>query len=297
MLDSALASLLHCEVTIHASHPLGGGCISDVTSVELSLRRQNAPAERTAMVVKRQPAAKVPMFEAEADGLRALGAVESIRCPEVHAVGVVEDFSNLVKARITPERPGKDAFSQLGRRLAELHQATSGSVIGWHADNFLGSAIQPNASRGCWVDFLRKQRIGFQLKWAVTQHLVDRRLASDLERILDRMDELLEGRQDNTSLLHGDLWSGNYLLTHHGVVLIDPAVYRGCREAEWGMISWFGNCPSAFERGYLDAWPLPSGWQRRVAIYRLYHQLNHLNLFGGSYVETCRSAAASICGF
>jgi fructosamine-3-kinase len=77
-------------------------------------------------------------------------------------------------------------------------------------------------------------------------------------------------------------------------VLIDPAVYRGCREAEWGMIVWFGGCPAAFTDGYLRRWPLPDGWRRRVNVYLLYHQLNHLNLFGGSYASACRSTAAEI---
>jgi len=96
-------------------------------------------------------------------------------------------------------------------------------------------------------------------------------------------------------LLHGDLWSGNYLFDTDGnPAIIDPAVYYGCREAEWGMIKWFGGCPAAFERGYQTEWPMPDGWQRRSDIYMLYHQLNHLNLFGSGYADGCRRTAAQI---
>ena len=109
------------------------------------------------------------------------------------------------------------------------------------------------------------------------------------------MPELLQGRDDETSLLHGDLWSGNYLCDERGEpVVIDPAVYRGCREAEFGMIRLFGACPPTFERAYCDTFPLPDGWHRRVSVYVLYHLLNHLNLFGSGYLGQCHQVTDEI---
>jgi fructosamine-3-kinase len=109
------------------------------------------------------------------------------------------------------------------------------------------------------------------------------------------MDQLLAGRDPQTSLLHGDLWSGNYLCDcEDRPVVIDPAVYYGCREAEFGMLRLFGSCPDDFYESYMETFPLPGGWQHRVSVYVLYHLLNHLNLFGSGYHDQCKRLAAEI---
>ena len=109
------------------------------------------------------------------------------------------------------------------------------------------------------------------------------------------MDDLLAGRDDQTSLIHGDLWSGNYLCdSEGGPVIIDPAVYYGCREAEFGMLKLFGSCPNEFYEAYDDVFPRRDGCQRRTDVYVLYHLLNHLNLFGRGYLDHCRQVAAEV---
>ncbi len=92
------------------------------------------------------------------------------------------------------------------------------------------------------------------------------------------------------------LWSGNYLVSDPAArpFIIDPAVYYGCREAEFGMLRLFGSCPDSFYTAYTTSFSLPSGWQRRVNVYVLYHLLNHLNLFGSGYLSQCRQIAAEI---
>ena len=109
------------------------------------------------------------------------------------------------------------------------------------------------------------------------------------------MEQLLAGSESSTSLLQGDLWSGNYLCDNAGTaVLIDPAVYYGNREAEFGMLRLFGSCPGRFYDAYQEAFPLAGGWQQRVNVYVLYHLLNHLNLFGRGYHSQCCETAAEI---
>ena len=180
-------------------------------------------------------------------------------------------------------------------QLAKLHRQSRGHEIGWHRDNFLGAAPQPNARCDRWAEFVALHRMGHQLRWAINQGHSDELLTRDVNVIIQRMDDLLDGRADETSLLHGDLWSGNYLCDDMGrPVIIDPAVYRGCREAEFGMLKLFGSCPPEFYHAYQTAWPMPEGWERRTDIYVLYHLLNHLNLFGSGYLSQCRSLASSI---
>ena len=127
-------------------------------------------------------------------------------------------------------------------------------------------------------------RLEFQIKMAErngfgSSELIT--LASALEKALPG---LLEGSEEPPSVLHGDLWSGNFMVASTGEpVLIDPAVYYGHREADLGMTRLFGGFSEAFYNAYDDEYPLPEGHERRNGLYQLYHLLNHLNLFGMSY--------------
>jgi fructosamine-3-kinase len=101
--------------------------------------------------------------------------------------------------------------------------------------------------------------------------------------------KLLEGHKPQPSLLHGDLWGGNAGFTAEGPVLFDPAVYYGDREADLAMTELFGGFPQEFYSSYNKIWPLDDGYERRKHLYNLYHLLNHLNLFGSSYLAQVES--------
>ncbi len=92
------------------------------------------------------------------------------------------------------------------------------------------------------------------------------------------------------SLLHGDLWRGNFAFDDTGrATLFDPAVYHGDREADLAMTELFGGFGAGFYAGYRARWPLADGYALRRTLYNLYHVLNHLNLFGGGYLSQARS--------
>lgn len=306
MLADALSLLLQAPLEVVDVRPLSGGCISDVFAVGIrcedpdswsALEGLHAGEPDAQLVIKRNSADLVSNFRCEQEGLLAIAESGTIRVPEVYAVDVVGDHAYLVMERIEIGRSGssQQRFSSFGRKLALFHQATTGDEIGWPTDNFLGAAHQPNGTCETWSEFVATRRIGFQIKWASDQGLADRTMKLDCDKIVSEMEQLLSGHDEPTSLLHGDLWSGNYLFDSDGQpVLIDPAVYRGCREAEWGMIKWFGNCPKEFDQAYEDERPMADGWRRRVGVYLLYHQLNHLNLFGSSYADACRRTASEI---
>jgi protein-ribulosamine 3-kinase len=85
-------------------------------------------------------------------------------------------------------------------------------------------------------------------------------------------------------LLHGDLWSGNFLCGHNGdPVLIDPAVYFGHREMDIAMTKLFGGFDDTFYTAYNEERPMEGGWEERVDPCNLYPLLVHVNLFGGGY--------------
>ena len=103
-------------------------------------------------------------------------------------------------------------------------------------------------------------------------------------KLSGKIEGIIAGSEERPTLLHGDLWSGNYLAAENGdPVVIDPAVYYGHREADLAMTKLFGGFEPAFYDAYNEANPLPHGWQERENIYKLYHVLNHLNLFGAGY--------------
>jgi len=270
--------------------PVGGGCISQTSRWTLDDGEQ--------LFAKIETPDRLPMLIAEADGLRALAAAEQIRVPQVWAVGSSDDgqVAFLLSEFIVTRAPNRSFYETFGSQLAALHQTPPQQPgYGWHQDNFLGATPQPNKRQVRWVDFVAEQRLGYQLRCLVNQQLGSTGLRNDLKRVISQLDSLLPTSPEPPALLHGDLWSGNYLTDpHRQPVLIDPAVYLGDREAEFGMIELFGSCPPAFYEAYQATYPLRDGWRERTDVYILYHLLNHLNLFGSSYAGQCESLAGRI---
>jgi fructosamine-3-kinase len=289
-IQSALDALLSEPIRVVDVCAVGGGCVSDAYRVAVS-----GESGEHALFVKSNTPAFESNFQCEYEGFTELARIDAIRVPKHVVIGFAAGKSWLVSEWVETGPHRDDFFAKLGLQLARLHRDSRGHEIGWHQDNYLGGSKQINAPRGSWPDFFASQRIEYQLRLAVDQGNCDSTLRRDCSQIVRKMADLLDGRADESSLLHGDLWSGNYLCDNAGQpVVIDPAAYRGCREAEFGMLRLFGSCPASFYSAYQNAWPMPNGWERRVEIYELYHLLNHLNLFGTGYLPNCKSMAASV---
>ena len=255
---------------------VGGGCINRAAVVEDDGR---------AFFVKLNAPERLDMFEAESEGLAALAAARAIRVPEPICVGVAGNESFLVMERL--DLGGRLDGERAGRQLAELHRATA-EHFGWHRDNTIGSTPQLNRPHHDWVDFWRDCRLGPQLRLAAANGYRGR-LQSAGEHLLSKLDALI-GHEPPPSLLHGDLWGGNIGATPEGEpVIFDPAVYHGDREADLAMTELFGGFGSRFQAAYREAWPLDSAYATRRILYNLYHVLNHLNLFGGGYLNQSQS--------
>jgi protein-ribulosamine 3-kinase len=243
----------------------------------------------TSYFVKLNRARYMPMFEAEADGLRELAAANSLRVPLPLCHGnddgcswLVLEYLGTLGARSRPD------WNQLGRGLAKLHRHRD-DLHGWHRNNTIGSTEQVNSRTADWGHFLRKHRIGFQLGLAARNGFGGR-LQDRGERLLDGMRAFFNAYVPEASLLHGDLWSGNVGFLGNGeAVIFDPAVYYGDREADIAMTELFGGFAGIFYNAYQSEWPLDSGYQTRKHLYNLYHLLNHLNLFGQGYLAQCEA--------
>ncbi len=174
---------------------------------------------------------------------------------------------------------GAEAF---GAGLAAMHRCTS-EKFGWKRDNTIGATPQINKYTSGWVQFWREHRLGYQLQLArVNGHTGKLQVLG--EKLMAKLDSFFPGPDPAASLLHGDLWSGNYSFDSAGQpVLFDPAVYYGDRETDIAMTELFGGFPAVFYAAYRESYPLDPGYDIRKTLYNLYHILNHLNLFGGGY--------------
>jgi len=273
--------------------PIGGGCISEAFRV---VTRSESGVART-MLWKRNRLDFLDNFEAEAQGLKELAFTKSILTPCVIGTGASNDQSHLWMHWVETSPTDTRFYVRFGRALASHHRATSGKQVGLGRNNYLGASHQLNVCPNdtSWTNFVATHRLEPQVRWASDAGLLIEEALSDMERVISLLPSLLDGRSDVTVVLHGDLWSGNYLCDAAGEpAWIDPAVYHGCREAEFGMIELFGSCPPAFYEAYQDTWPLKEGWRRRVDVYMLYHLLNHLNLFGSGYLGQCCDVAGKL---
>ncbi len=257
----------------------GGGCINSTYTI-----RDN---ER-AYFVKLNSAELSDMFAAEAEGLNEIAASNSIRVPDVICSGISGVQAYLVLEQLDLGQAKRDSHELLGRNLAQMHRYTV-DQYGWHRDNTIGSTPQWNNQTDDWIQFWREQRLGFQLTLAAANGYRGR-LQQLGEQLLADVDAFFTGYTPNASLLHGDLWSGNYGFSSDGTPLIyDPAVYYGDRETDLAMTELFGGFNTRFYQAYEEVYPLDTGYPQRKTLYNLYHVLNHLNLFGGGYLSQAES--------
>lgn len=223
------------------------------------------------------------MFAAEVAGLEAIRAARAVATPTVIALGETGEHAWLALEWVELEANTQPAAERLGRELAAMH-AHTGEYFGWNRDNTIGSTPQPNTPTREWIDFWREHRFGFQLELAVRNGL-PRDCERRVRTLLGRLEPYFDGYRPDPSLLHGDLWGGNWGATRDGVPYIyDPAVYFGDRETDLAMTRLFGGFGERFYEGYRAAWPPAPGSEHRVALYNLYHLLNHFNLFGAGYL-------------
>lgn len=276
-LTEEVCTLFGASCSIVASRPIFGGDINEAARLTLSDGR--------ALFLKYNPAPLPGLFEVEARGLKLLKSAGTLRVPEVFAV--VEATRGhpafILMEWIEPDpSPDGETMREFGRGLARLHGRSSG-CYGLDHDNYIGSLPQPNGPAGSWVAFYRDRRLGAQLELAKEGDRLPPHRERRLGRLMEQLDRFVPEEEVQPSLLHGDLWGGNAMVSRGEAVLIDPAVYYGHREVELAFTELFGGFPEEFYRGYREAWPLSPEYEQRKALYQLYPLLVHLNLFGESY--------------
>ena len=243
--------------------PVSGGCINNTSKILTNegsyFLKWNIDCDKN-------------MFDLEKKGLDMLGSAQSIQTPQIISIEseyLLMDFIETVNVNTS-------SWEEAGRAIAELHQISSKS-FGLDYNNFIGTLIQDNQQKDMWVDFYINQRIYPQLLSGnfplSTIHL--------FEKFFINVEKFFP--EECPSLLHGDFWQGNFLMSTDGIFLIDPAIYFGFREMDIAMTKLFGGFNNRFYEAYHEHFPLAEGWEERVDICNLYPLLVHANLFGGSY--------------
>jgi len=258
------------DTFIIKTRPLNGGCINETKKIETS---------KGAYFIKTNT--KRNLLLKEKRGIEKIEATKTIKTPKIIVFGVFKDTEYLILEFIQQKNPDKNFWRLFGEKLAKLHKKHD-KKHGLKYDNYIGTLAQKNTPSYNGVDFYIHNRILPQL------NLLNKKaynlVSSKFQKLFNLLPNLIP--QETASLIHGDLWSGNYLVNKkEEPVIFDPAVYYGNREIDIAMTKLFGGFSQEFYTSYQSSFPLVSGWENRVEIWNLYPLLVHANLFGGGYIN------------
>ena len=258
------------EVEIVKVKPLHGGDINSATRIETE------SGDR--FFLKWNTSAPEDMFVKEAKGLELLdSSLTSLIIPEVLLV----DRNFLVLEFIEESNTGSSF--DFGVQLAKLHRK-SNELFGLDHSNYIGKLPQQNKYHVEWLEFFFRERLEPQVKMGIDSGIFDSSLHSIFDRVMNYTYVVFP--DEPPALLHGDLWSGNYMFNQDGEPCIyDPAVYYGHREMDIAMTRLFSGFDADFYNGYNEEYPLQKGADERFKLCNLYPILVHANLFGGHYVH------------
>tara|TARA_B100000686_G_scaffold350279_1_gene445813 strand:- start:5473 stop:6342 length:870 start_codon:yes stop_codon:yes gene_type:complete len=285
-LSSLIQEIFGNTVKVTQSSSIVGGSISNAQVLSLS--------NGDFAFLKHHYDPPIDFFQKEAHGLNLLRLAQGgPRVPKSLCVSYPNYF---LMEYIPQESPEGDYYELFGHTLAQMHRTTA-DCYGLDHDNYIGKTIQRNARNEDPIAFFRESRIRYQQKLARKRKLIPVTLDCDLDILCDKLENFLDTTNEKPALLHGDLWSGNYFCgPNREPCIFDPAVHYGLREADLAMTELFGGMPRRFYQAYEDAFPLNPGYEERRDLYNLYHLLNHLNLFGSSYLGSIKSVLKHYIG-
>lgn len=272
--ESALFQIFGEHHQVISTRFVSGGCINNTVKLE---------TDKGFYFIKWNENAEEDLFEKEEKGLYLLRKTKTLNTPEVIGRGRADMKNFLLQEFIQRHAPVSNFWKIFGEGLASLHKHTQ-NEFGLDHDNHIGRLPQKNDLRESWIDFFIENRLEVQLGLAIYNGYIDTSFANKFRQIYAQLPGLLP--DEPASLLHGDLWSGNFMVGTDGLPFIyDPAVYFGNREIELSFTRLFGGFDRVFYQTYHEAYPLEPGFEERIDIYNLYPLLVHVNLFGTSYLS------------
>jgi protein-ribulosamine 3-kinase len=270
-----LATIYGSSVRLLNTQSVGGGCINHAVKISTSVG---------IFFLKWNASAPFDLFVKEASGLEEMRSADNpyLVIPKVIWSKATDEWPGLLLMEYLLPATNISGFDErLGRGIALLHRKMA-AAYGFRHSNYCGTTIQDNTWTDNWTDFFGGRRIWNLVEQIRTSRGMTSEEIKTYEKLIVNLPQLLI-HQTIPSLIHGDLWSGNYMFTANGPALIDPACYYADREMEFGMMKLFGGFSPRVYQAYQEEFPLSDDWQQRIPLYQLYHVLNHHLLFGGSY--------------
>ena len=214
------------------------------------------------------------MIRAEWNGLKFLRG-HGLPVPDLIDVFHNEAFSGIILKYI---HSGRKEPQTGGEVIASLHGVQE-QLFGFSRSSFIGSAAIQNTRNENWADFWWETRVlPFYKEVYAEANSSIRQGMKWIERNREQLFPV-----ETPVLLHGDLWSGNFIYSSSGQpYFVDPSIYFGHREMDISMMVLFGGFGE--ELGvYQEICPLEKGWQQRVFWNQLYPLMVHWIFFGGAY--------------
>lgn len=262
------------QSTIRSINHVSGGQINDAFHVV---------TDQGHYFIKTNADAPANFFTFEANGLKAIAKTNTISVPDVYDLQEkAEDDASVLVLQWVNGEVTKHTAAKLGEQLAALHQNVE-RYYGLAEDGFIGTLKQPNQQTESWVEYFQKNKLQTQLNYGIKNNVISGNRRNNLENLIKNLANYIPDQPDR-SLLHGDLWRGNWLAGENGQpYLVDPAILVGDRSFELAYTELFGGFPETFYDAYRDTWPLSAEYPDTKAIYQLFYLLVHLNIFGEHY--------------
>jgi len=300
-LSKAIVTLFGETVHLERGFPVQGGDINKSYGMTLS--------NGEVLFMKANEKSKIDFFIKEANCLKAIATTKTIATPKLLGLGTDDGeevgYSFLLFDFIELGNLDEKFWEKFAETLAKMHKAETkmfipresfnqGKKFGFYEDNYIGRSSQINTPKENWIDFFRENRLAPQFKMA--ENHFSKEDFSLIEKLLDSLENFLI-EPENPSLLHGDLWAGNVMCTTKPeAMLIDPACYVGHPEADIAMTELFGGFSGKFYDAYKESGLLQPEYHERRDLYNLYHLLNHLNMFGKTYLPAVKSILEKYVG-
>lgn len=277
-LSATLSSQLGVKIHINHAESVQGGDINET----YRLSTNEGP-----FFLKLNDARRYPdMFAKEYSGLETLRKAAVITIPQPICYGAKNGRAFLLTTFMAKGGAVPDFWESFAAALAQLHRQSQ-PHFGFYESNYIGSIKQYNTPFSSWPVFYAFNRLMPLARQAYDKHLIDKPMLQQLEALCKRLPSIFP--EERPALLHGDLWSGNFMVGPDGRACIyDPAVYYGHREMDMAMTRLFGGFDTRFYYSYQSIYPLANGWQQRIGICQLYPLLVHVLLFGGNYVDSVK---------
>ncbi len=282
-LSAALSEHLKVKIHINDTKSVHGGDINESFRIATN---------EGYFFIKLNDARRYPdMFAQEYAGLQELQLAGALRTPKPLGYGSVNGKAYLLQEFLTKGQAVADFWDDFAVSLAKQHRVTQ-PHYGYRCPNYVGSLKQYNTPYSSWPVFYAFNRLLPLIRMAYDQQLVDQQMVQQVERLCRQLPQLFP--VEAPALLHGDLWSGNFMVGSNGrACIFDPAVYFGHREMDLAMTRLFGGFDTRFYYAYQAAYPLSPGWQQRIGICQLYPLMVHYILFGGNYYNSIREVLQS----